>query len=94
MAGQSKGASARLRTLFAAAARAENMTPLKYKGCLSRFCEHPPTVVFFLEFEDDDGQSYYCDIDLNDVRSMKSVMAKNKNAMAMLAIHEHVANMG
>lgn len=93
MGGQSKSVAAKLRALFNASARANDMKPVKFKGCLQRYCDHPPTIVFFLEMEDVEGNSYYCDIDLNDVRAMKSHMAKQKNAMAMLAIHENIAHM-
>ena len=93
MGGQNKSVAAKLRTLFNASARANDMRPVKFKGCLQRYCEHPPTIVFFLEMEDEQGNSYYCDIDLNDVRTMKAHMAKQKNNVVMMAIHEHVAYM-
>jgi hypothetical protein len=89
MGGQSKSVAAKLRALFNASAKALNMKPVKFKGCLQRFCDHPPTIVFFLEMEDEDGNSYYCDIDLNDVRKMKTQMARQKDSMARLSLHEY-----
>ena len=93
MGGQSKSVAARLRKLFATTAKALGMKPVKYIGCLQRFTEHPPTIVFFLEMEDDEGNSYYCDIDLNDVRHMKSELSKAKNSISMLSINENIQHM-
>lgn len=45
-------------------------------------------VVFFLLMKDADGNEYFCDVNLNDIRKWKTKMAHLKNVKALCGISQ------
>lgn len=86
--GTQKGtAQARLlRKAFANASKAQGMKELAFKEISHHFSDAPPCVASFAVFQDDDGVEYFATIDLDQIRKMKTAVAKAKNAIALAGI--------